>query len=86
MNNITAHVNLGSGFLAVPLVSAAPTQQVPRDLEGIIVRTLVMARATGRDYLAQDRAAATAVMAVRPDFSPGQALEAVNRVRDLAAL
>ena len=86
MGEITAHVNVGGGFLAAPLISTALSQPVPPDLEGIISRTVVQARATGRDYMAQDRAAATAILAVRPDLSLGQALEAVTRVRDLAQI
>jgi hypothetical protein len=86
MGNMTAHVTLSRGLVAVQRAgsSSNAARQVPRDLEGIIARTLVHARATGRDSLAQDRAAATAVMAVRPDFSLGQALEAVTHVRLLA--
>jgi hypothetical protein len=86
MDNIAAHVNVGTGFSAVPLMSTALSQPFPRDLEGIIARTVGNARAAGRDYMAQDRAAASAIMAVRPDLSLGQALETVTRVRDMARI
>ncbi|MBY0509814.1 MAG: hypothetical protein K2P94_06640 [Rhodospirillaceae bacterium] len=86
MSNITAHVNLGAGFLAAPIMSQATAIPVPRDLDGIIARTLLRARAAGRDYMSQDRAAAMAVMAVRPDLSLGQALEAVTRARDSVSI
>ena len=55
---------------------------VARDLEGIIARTLGAARAQGRDYLSQSRAAA-AVLAVRPDLSFGQAFDTVTKARDV---
>ena len=58
---------------------------VARDLAGIVTRTVTGARAAGRDYMSQSRAAATAVLAVRPDLSFGQALEAVERLREIAA-
>jgi hypothetical protein len=53
----------------------------PRDLEGVVARTVRSARAQGRDYMSQSRAAAQAVMAVRPDMSLGQALDVVERLR-----
>jgi hypothetical protein len=56
-----------------------------RDVQGIIARTLRIARASGRDYNDQCRAAASAVMAVRPDLSLDQALQAVTRMRELGA-
>jgi len=86
MSNITAHVNVGAGFLAAPIMSQAAAIPASRDLDGIIARTLLRARAAGRDYMAQDRAAAIAVMAVRPDLSLGQALEAVTRARDSVSI
>ena len=55
-----------------------------RDLDGIIARSLGAARAQGRDYLSQSRAAAAAVLAVRPDLSFGQAFATVTKARDVA--
>ncbi len=86
MDNIAAHVNVGTGFLAAPVMSTALSQPFPRDLEGIIARTVGNARAAGRDHMAQDRAAAVAIMAVRPELSIGEALETVTRVRDLSRI
>lgn len=51
------------------------------DLAGVVARKVRSARAQGRDYTSQSRAAAYAVMAVRPDLSLGQALDAVERLR-----
>ncbi len=54
------------------------------DLRGVVSRAVSTARAAGCDYMGQNRAAAAAVAAVRPDLSPRQALDAVTRVRDFA--
>ncbi len=84
MGNITATENYGGLISArhISLVSPA-SAMVPalRDLEGIVARTVTRARAAGRDYMSQSRAAAAAVLAVRPDLSLGQALDAVERLR-----
>lgn len=66
-------------------IMRAQRAPVARDLDGIIARTLGAARAQGRDYMSQSWAAAAAVLAVRPDLSAGQALEAVRRLREVAA-
>jgi hypothetical protein len=52
------------------------------DVRGIVARTVLSARAAGRDYLGQSQAAAAAVVAVRPDLSPREALDAVMRLRE----
>lgn len=67
-----ASMNLASG-------SFAPATF---DLRGVVSRAISSARAQGFDYMGQNRAAAAAVSAVRPDLTPGQALDAVTRVRD----
>ena len=53
------------------------------DLRGIVSRTVSSARASGRDYMGQSRAAAAAVMSVRPDLNFGDALDAVIRLREI---
>ncbi len=81
MGNLVT-VTFGSGLaVAQQFASAIAGQPALRDLEGIVTRTVGSARAQGRDYMAQSRAAATAVMAVRPDFSFSQALDAVEHLR-----
>ena len=54
------------------------------DVEGIVERSLRIARQTGRDYVSQSRQAALAVVAVRSDISFSEALIAVSRFRDRA--
>lgn len=61
---------------ALPLVTAFD------DVQGIIVRALAVARAAGRDYVAQSHFAADAVLAVRHDLSFSEALNAVYRMRE----
>jgi hypothetical protein len=81
MGNLVT-VTFGSGAAAAShFASTVAGQPVMRDLEGIVARTVRSARAQGRDYMAQSRAAAAAVMAVRPDLSFGQALDAVEHLR-----
>jgi hypothetical protein len=80
MGNLATAVNVGSGFMSQAASMALPSFALT-DLAGIVSRTVTSARAQGRDYMAQSRAAAMAVIAVRPDFSYGQALEAVERLR-----
>ncbi|MSO73404.1 MAG: hypothetical protein EXQ84_07365 [Rhodospirillaceae bacterium] len=53
-----------------------------RDVRGVVARALSSARGAGHDYVGQTRAAAAAVVAVRPDLSFVQALDAVSRLRD----
>jgi hypothetical protein len=90
---IVSTENFGRSFTAVPIPPADPrpfgreTSRAKRfdarDLRGIVTRTVSSARATGRDYMGQSRAAATAVMSVRPDLSFGEALDAVVRLREI---
>ncbi len=80
MGNIGAIVNVGSGFFSQAASVALPALAL-RDLHGVVSRTVTSARAQGRDYMSQSRAAAMAVLAVRPDISFGQALDAVERLR-----
>ena len=69
-----------------PLPSAktgvAVLRTVGNDVHGIISRAVSLARAAGRDYDAQSRAAATAILAVRPDLSMDEALQTVFFLRE----
>lgn len=56
------------------------------DVRGIVARTILSARAAGRDYTSQSRAAAAAVLSVRPDLTFGEALDAVIRLRETDTL
>lgn len=86
---IVSTESYGHSFTAVPVPPVEP--RVPlrarrfdaRDLRGIVARTVSSSRAAGRDYMSQSRAAATAVMSVRPDLSFGEALDAVIRLREV---
>jgi hypothetical protein len=91
---IVSTENFGRSFTAVPVAPVEP--RAPgrdaagrakrfdaRDLKGIVSRTVSGARATGRDYMGQSRAAAAAVMSVRPDLTFGEALDAVIRLREI---
>ena len=80
MGTIAASVNVGWGFLP----QSVPSSSAMHDLEGIVARSVAAAKAQGRDYMSQNRAAATAVIAVRPGFSFGEALDVVSRLRDAA--
>lgn len=68
------------------VVQPMPPAFVPEvgDVRGIVARAVSSARAQGRDYVGQCRAAAAAVMAVRPDLTSHQAFDAVTRLRDSA--
>lgn len=52
------------------------------DVQGIVARALEVARAAGRDYVAQSHFAAEAILAVRHDLSFAEALNAVYRMRE----
>jgi len=85
---IVSTESFGNSFTAIPVPPVEP--QAPmrarfdaRDLRGIVARTVSSSRAAGRDYMGQSRAAATAVMSVRPDLSFGEALDAVIRLREV---
>lgn len=86
---IVSTENFGRSFTAVPTPAveprgfSRPRRFDARDVRGIVSRTVVSARASGRDYMGQSRAAAAAVMLVRPDLSLGEALEAVIRLREI---
>ncbi len=84
MGNLTADV-YGGRYLPSQGFSSTLYRPYLRDLEGIVSRTITNSRAAGRDYMSQGREAATAVLAVRPDLSFGQAMDAVERLRDVAA-
>ena len=81
MGNIAASVNVGMGFVPQTALSSP---SVLHDLEGVVSRSVAAARAQGRDYMAQNRAAAGAVMSVRPEFSLSEALDVVTRLRHAA--
>jgi hypothetical protein len=78
MGNIAASVNVGMGFIPQASVSTLPSL---RDLHGVVSRSVASARAQGRDYMAQNRAAASVVMSVRPELSLSEALDVVTRLR-----
>lgn len=80
MANIAASVNVGMGFLP----QAVPTFSSLQDLAGVVSRSVVSARAQGRDYMAQNRSAASVVMSVRPELSLSEALDVVTRLRHAA--
>jgi hypothetical protein len=70
-----------------PAVAARdPAGALLADVKGLIGRVLVQAKAMGRDDLTQTRAAAHAVVAVRPDLTLNQAFNAVARMRALGAV
>jgi len=76
---------------APPAMSFADTPAVPRlpdlaDVRGIVARTLSRAKALGRDDLTQTRAAAQAVLAVRPDLTLAQALNGIARLQAAGAV
>ena len=81
MGNIAASVNVGWGFIPQASTSSLSGLQ---DLEGIVTRSVASAKAQGRDYMSQNRIAATAVRSVRPELSLGEALDVVTRLRDAA--
>lgn len=88
MATVVSTETYGRSFTAVPVPPVAPRMsQVRRfnagDVRGIVLRTVSSARASGRDYMGQSRAAATAVMSVRPDLTFGEALDAVIRLREI---
>lgn len=56
------------------------------DVRGIVSRALDRARSLGRDGLTQTRAAAQAILAVRPDMTPAQAFDAVARMQAAGAV
>ena len=65
-----------------------PVPRLPdlTDVRGIIARTLSRTKALGRDDLTQTRAAAQAVMAVRPDLTLSQALNGISRLQAAGAV
>ncbi len=65
------------------LARPRPLPSPNRDVRGVVSRVVSLARAAGRDYVAQSRAAAMAVIAVRPDLSPREAWDTVSRLRDM---
>lgn len=70
------------GDTPVSVSFPAPVSLVLDDVQGIISRAVSVARAAGRDYVAQCHSAAEAVIAVRHDVSFTEALKAVYRVRE----
>lgn len=88
---IVSTENFSQSFTAVPVPPVEPRAPMrarfdARDLRGIVTRTVSGSRAAGRDYMGQSRAAAAAVMSVRPDLSFGEALDAVIRLREVDTL
>ena len=82
LGNMSTGVEMSGRYLQGQVFSSSMKSSV-RDLEGVVARSINGARAAGRDYTAQTRAAASAVQAVRPDLTFGQAIDAVERLRDL---
>ena len=85
---IVSTENFGHPFTVVPVPPVEPRAPMvarfdARDLRGIVTRTVSSSRAAGRDYMGQSRAAAAAVMSVRPYLSFGEALDAVIRLREV---
>lgn len=78
MNAVTPNLRLA--FSRDTAVSEAPRAEL-EDLRGIVSRTLDHARAMGRDHLTQTRAAAYAVVSVRPDLKFADAMVAVGRLQ-----
>lgn len=72
------------------MATAFPYHQRPlpdlTDVRGIVARTLKQARDLGRDDLTQTRAAAYAVMAVRPDMTMAQAMMGIERLQAAGAV
>ncbi len=69
-------------FVAPKQIEDKSNDVVLDDVQGIVLRALSHARASGRDYVDQCRLAADAVVAVRPDLSPQEVLDAVFRMRE----
>jgi hypothetical protein len=67
---------------------AAPSPRLPdlADVRGIIARTLLHTKSLGRDDLTQTRAAAQAIMAVRPDLTLSQAMNGIARLQAAGAI
>ena len=70
------------GVTAASRAGAVPVSVVLDDVQGIISLAIAVARDAGRDYVAQCRSAAEAVVAVRHDVSFTEALNAVYQVRE----
>jgi len=69
--------------------SAKPRRDVAPDLgdvRGLVSRTLGRAKALGRDELTQTRAAALAVLQVRPDLDLAQAMAGISRLQASGAI
>jgi hypothetical protein len=66
--------------------TGAPRLPDLADVKGIVARTLSRAKALGRDEPTRTRAAALAVLAVRPDLSLSQALAGIARLQASGAI
>ena len=80
-------VSLDSKVVAHPAFAAQAGSRDPLDdVRGIVARTVGRARAMGRDDVTQTRAAAHAVISVRPDLSLTEAINAIGRLRASGAV
>ena len=77
-----------SNVISLPALASqtAGGRDVLGDVRGIVSRTLGRARAMGRDDVTQTRAAAYAVISVRPDLSLTEAINAIARLRAQGAV
>ncbi|MDX2145103.1 MAG: hypothetical protein SFV19_17240 [Rhodospirillaceae bacterium] len=71
---------------ALPAFAALAAPVGFPDVRGLVARALKSAKAMGRDDLTQTRAAAQAVVAVRPDLTLNQAFNAVVQMRALGTV
>lgn len=61
---------------------SAPLSTSLDDLEGVVTRSLEISKLCGKDYMAQTREAAQAILSIRHDLSLSDATYAVNYFRE----
>jgi hypothetical protein len=72
LNNISRY----NASLSVPLSASLD------DLKGVVTRSLEISKLGGKDYMAQTREAAQAILSIRHDLSLSDATYAVNYFRE----